>query len=185
MLENPAQIRTDAASRTRQHPGGGDCRLVVFRMEQSLFAVELEAVQEIALMARLSTPPGLPPILAGFLTVGRRPIPVVRLHRLLDVTESACGLYTPILLFRERNGVSAGWIVDRVMQILSLPRAELLPVPADRCFQNCAIATFLSNGTNVTLLSPDRLLLEQERQSMLTFQGIEQARLRELESVIA
>lgn len=155
--------------------------LVVFGLTGATCAVDLQAVQEIMHMARLSKPSGLPSVLAGFLNLGRRAIPIIRLHRLLGVPEPPHGLYTQILIFRETRGLPVGWIVDRVTQIVSRPQAEIMPVPENQCFKDCVVGTFSLNGANVTLLSPERVLLEQERQSIREFAEIEQARLRELD----
>ena len=132
-------------------------------------------------MARLSSPTGLPSVLAGFLNLGQRPIPVIRLHRLLDLPESGHGLYTQILIFRESNGICVGWIVDRVTQIVSKLRANVIPVPVNQCFKDCADGTFSLNDSNVTILSQGRVLLEKERQTIWEFAEVEQKRLRELE----
>ena len=132
-------------------------------------------------MARLSTVTGMPSLLAGFLNLGQRPIPIIRLHRLLDLPESTHALYTQILIFRESNGLAVGWIVDRVTQIISPP--QVMPVPDHHSFKGCAEGTFSLNDANVTILSPARVLLEKERQAIREFSEMEQARLRELEGV--
>ncbi len=134
-------------------------------------------------MAELSRPTGLPSILAGFLNLARRPIPVIRMHRLLEVPESDYGLYTQIVIFREGRGTSVGWIVDQVIQIASILPQDIMPVPVDECFKDCATGTFALNDRNVTILAPERVLLEKERQSIARFQEVEEARLRELDEV--
>lgn len=180
-------LETQPPSREKTVPQISECRvgrsdrLVVFQLGSVACAVELDAVQEITLMARLSNPGVLPSVLAGFLNLGLRAIPVIRLHRLLGVPEPTPGLYAQILIFRETHGLSVGWIVDRVTQIIATPRADIMPVPENQCFKDCAAGTFNLNDANVTILAPDRVLLEKERQSICEFAEIEQARLRELD----
>ena len=155
--------------------------MAIFYVSAELFAVDASAVKEITLMARLSTPSGLPAVIAGFLNIAQRPIPIIRLHRLLGIPEPTLGLYTQILILRDGARASVGWIVDRVVQVIRLPQQEVLPVPENHCFQNCATGLFAANDTSVSILAPDRVLLEQERRCMLDFQAMEQERLRELE----
>jgi purine-binding chemotaxis protein CheW len=176
----PSQVK--AVPQIFEHSVGRSDRLVVFQLGCATCAIDLDAVQEITLMAHLTIPSGLPTVLAGFLNLGQRAIPVIRLHRLFDVPEPAHGLYTQILIFRETHGLAVGWIVDRVTQIITAPQSDIMPVPENQCFKDCATGAFNLNEANVTILSPDRVLLEKERQSIREFAEIEQARLRELEA---
>jgi len=136
-------------------------------------------------MAHLSKPAGVPSILAGFLNLAQRPIPVIRIHRLLEVAESAHGLYTQIIIFRDRNGIAVGWVVDQVLQIIPVSTDDIMPVPRNECFKDCATGTFLFTDSTVTILAPERVLLEKERQSIAAFQELEQGRLRELSEVVS
>lgn len=159
-----------------------DMVLTIFHLGDELLAVEAGAVQEITLMARLSKPSGLPLVIAGFLNVAQQAVPIIRLHRLLDLPEPPLGLYTQILLLRGAAGPSLGWIVDRVAQVVRIQQDDLLPVPENHCFRDSAKGIFTINDTSVSLLVPDRMLLEQEQRCLLAFQAREQERLRELEN---
>jgi purine-binding chemotaxis protein CheW len=167
-------------------PGTGSARnarrvTVVFHLGAELLAVDASSVREIALMARLSTPGGLPSVLAGFLNLAGRPVPIVRLHRLFGIPEPAHGLYTQIMILRDTGGNSVGWIVDRVAQMATLSAADIMAVPENECFKDCAKGVFSLGGANVSIIDPERLLLEKERQCLAEFRDMEQARLRELE----
>lgn len=146
-----------------------------------MLAVDASKVQEITLMARLSTPGGLPSILAGFLNLANRPIPIIRLHRLLDLAEPVHGLYTQILIVRDQDGNSFGWIVDRVVNVVTVRLAEIMHLPENQSFKECAKGTFTFDESNVSILAPDCVLLEKERQRIDEFRDKEQERLRDLE----
>lgn len=161
---------------------GSGTVFAVFRLGASLFAVNARKVKEIAFMAHLSSPAGLPSLLAGFLNLAQQPIPIIRLHRLLDVPEVICGLYTQILILRENNGISAGWLVDEVTHMVPLAADAIMAVPANQCFKDCSTGTFSWQEDVVTILDPDRVLLEKERESLRQFQVLEQMRLGELEN---
>ncbi|MEA3209786.1 MAG: purine-binding chemotaxis protein CheW [Chthoniobacter sp.] len=154
--------------------------VVLFRLGSELLAVDASAVQEITLLARLSTPSGLPSVLAGFLNLADRPIPIVRLHRLLDLSEPVHGLYTQILILRDQDGNSVGWIVDRVVNVLTVRQPEIMTVPENQCFKDCTEGVFTFNDLQVSIIAPGRVLLEKERQCVNEFRDMEQERLREL-----
>jgi len=177
-LPNRGEVAVPVAGRILMH---GHTVLTIFHLGDELLAVEARAVQEIALMARLSKPNGLPALIAGFLNLAQRPIPILRLDRLLSLPEQKLGLYTQILILRDTTGASVGWIVDRVDQITPVRQEDILPVPKNHCFRDCAKGVITRNDTSISILAPDRVLLEQERRCILDFQAREQDRLRELE----
>lgn len=155
--------------------------LAILRVGSESLAVETRAIQEITLMARLSTPAGLPTVLAGFLNVAERAIPVIRLHRLLHLPEPIYGLYTQIVILRNADESLVGWIVDRVAHVVTVPEAEIMAVPANHAFNDCTTGVFTYEGTPVSIVAPGRVLLEKERQCIDQFRAMEQERLRELE----
>jgi len=157
---------------------------VLFHLGSELFAVDSSLVQEIVPMARLSIPGGAPSVLAGFLNLAGRPIPVIRLHRLLNLPEPSYGLYTQIIILRDGEGRSVGWIVDRVAQIVTVREADIMSVPEKECFKDCTKGFLAFGDAHVPIMIPDRVLLEQERQRVTQFQEMEQARLRELEQSV-
>jgi len=180
MIETSFPNRQTIARGAEESAKSNHTMLAIFRLGGELLAVDASAVQEIALMARLSIPSGLPAVIAGFLNLAQRPIPVIRLHRLLGLPEPALGLYTHILILYAGEGTSVGWIIDQVTTIVHVHRGELMPVPEGHCFKDCAKAVFTNNGASVCLLAPDRVLLEQEHRCVLEFQAKEEERLREL-----
>jgi len=165
--------------------GNGQSVAVLFHLGSELLAVDASAVREIALMARLSTPGGLPSVLAGFLNLAGLLIPIIRLHRLFDLPDPAYGLYTQILILADRDGSSIGWIVDRVAHVLTVREADIMAVPENQCFKDCTKGVFTFSGAHVSIIAPERVLLEQERQCVTEFRNMEQARLRELEKAEA
>src|SRR5262249_23772735 len=139
MIEPPLQTRRDLAvpfagpSSVRGH-----ATLTIFQVSGELLAVDAGAVQEIALMAELSVPRGLPTAIAGFLNLGHRPVPIIRLARLLSLPDPALGLYTQILIVRDGGRSPIGWIVERVTQIIHVRHDDVLAVPENHCFRDCA-----------------------------------------------
>src|SRR5258708_4946310 len=111
--------------------------LLVFHLSGIDCAFPLEGVQEIVPMAQLSSPPGLPSLLAGFLNLRGTAIPILRMDRLFDLTEQPPGLYTPIIILRvgERP---MGILVGGVRQIASVTPSSFVSLPATQIFNDCA-----------------------------------------------
>jgi purine-binding chemotaxis protein CheW len=154
--------------------------LLIFHSSGLGCAFPLEAVLEIVPIAQLSTPPGLPSILAGFLDRSGTAIPIVLLDRLFNLPEQPRGLNTPFIILR---GVDSpvGFLVGAVRQIVSTTSATFLPLPEKHLFHDCATATVEVDGDVFHLLSPERILLENERRMLAEFQIVAQDRLRRLE----
>jgi purine-binding chemotaxis protein CheW len=186
MPNKPLSPSGDGAIRGERGRGKeGNFMLAIFQLGGESLAVETAAVQEIALMARLSKPNGLPALIAGFLNLAQKSVPVLRLDRLLRLPEPTFELYTQILILRDAAKRPMGWIVDRVAQVVTVRRDEVLPVPENHCFQDCATGVLVRNETSISILAPERVLLERERRCMQEFQAREEERLRELEPTSA
>src|SRR5277367_4272563 len=111
--------------------------LLVFHASGLSCAFALDAVREIVPMATLSTPPGLPSGLAGFLDLRGNAVPIVRLDRLFDLREQRPGLHTPMIILRGISG-PIGILVDSVRSIVPAPAWRLLDISEDHTFRGCA-----------------------------------------------
>jgi purine-binding chemotaxis protein CheW len=154
--------------------------LVVFHASGLDCAFPLQTVKEIVPMAMLSTPPGLVPCLAGFLNLRGTAIPILLLDRLFDLPEQRPGLYTPLIILRTSDSPT-GVLVASVQRIISAASAAFLPLPERHIFRDCATASIDVNGEIIYLLSPERILLENERSLLVELQAMEQERLRHAE----
>ena len=158
--------------------------LLVFHSSGLNCAFPLEAVREIVPMARLSSPPGLPWGLAGFLDLRGTAIPILRLDRLFDLPEQRPGLHTPMIVLRGVLGPIGGPIgvlVDSVRAIVPAPSSWLLAIPKDRTFGGCTTAVFQLDGDLISLLSPTALLTASENRLLADYGAISQARLLRLQ----
>lgn len=156
-------------------------RLLVFHLAGQDCAVSLNRVREIVPMARLARPPGLPSIVEGFLNLAGTAVTVLRLDRLFNLSEREPGLYSTLLVLRT-SGCPIAWLVDNISEIVADSPEARLPVSADQSFNGCAEAEVAVNGRMIHLLSPERILLEQERRTVAEFQALEQQRLNNLEA---
>ena len=154
--------------------------LVIFHSSGRGCAFPLEAVREIVPMARLSTPPGLPSALAGFLNLRGMAIPIVRLDRLFDLPEQKPGLHTPMIVLR---GVLApiGILANSVRGVVRAPPGGLLEIPRDGTFQSCATGAMELDGDLIYVLSPSALLQANEDRLLADYCARSQERLMQLQ----
>lgn len=132
-------------------------------------------------MAHLARPPGLPSLLEGILDLGGTAVPVLRLDRLFHLPLQRLSLYSMLIIV---SGISAGGIamlVDRASEVLTVPESALLPIGGENTFNACAEAVLSVRGEVVHLLSPARVLLQEERETLSEFQTVAQGRLRNWE----
>ena len=155
--------------------------ILVFHLADQLAAIPLSDVESIAPMAHLARPPGAPSPLEGILNLAGKAVPVWRLDRLLQLPERPPGLYSMLILLKGISDCRTAVLVDRVSDILSVPESALLRVGAKDSFNACAEAEVSVEGRIVHLLSPGRILLEQEREALTEFQTTAQRRLRDWE----
>jgi purine-binding chemotaxis protein CheW len=149
--------------------------LLVFHSSGLNCAFPLEAVREIVPMASLSSPPGLPSGLLGFLDLRGAAIPIVRLDRLFDLPEQKPGLHTPMIVLRGVLG-PIGILVESVRGIESVPSSRLLEIPADGTFRGCAMAALELDGDLIHLLSPAALLAANEDRLAADYSAMSQTR---------
>jgi purine-binding chemotaxis protein CheW len=154
--------------------------LLIFHSSGLGCAFPLEAVREIVPMDRLSSPPGLPSGLVGFLDLRGTAIPIVRMDRLFDLPEQCPGLHTPMIVLR---GVLApiGILVNSVRGIVQVPSAGLLEIPIDGTFGGCATGAMEFEGDLIHVLSPAALLRANEDRMLADYSAMSQVRLAQLE----
>jgi len=154
--------------------------LLVFHSSKQDCAFPLDVIQEIVPMTQLSSPPGMPSLLAGFLDLGGFAVAIIRLDKLFNLPEQRPGLHTPLIILRGQRGGRTGVLVGGVRRIVKVARPAFMSVPPGNLFCDCATAVIDLDGTPVHILSPDRILLEKESQILAEFQSIEQERLEDL-----
>lgn len=131
-------------------------------------------------MALLTRPSGLPAMLAGFLDLGGKAVPVVRLDHLFLLPTHALGLYTPLLILKSGSSLIA-LMAENVIGVLSVAAEDVTGFGKNYTINDCAEGIVMLETGHAILLSPERILVEQERQCIAALAAAEQARLDELE----
>jgi len=138
--------------------------LVLFAMSGMACALPREAVRALLPVPHLDSPPGLPPLLAGFLNLGGKAVPVVELALLLGAPPGKPHPYRHLILLDRPSageGEALALLVDRVMDVApgGLP---IRPVEADRSLGGVVAGEVAAAGGSVHLLDSARLLMAQE-----------------------
>lgn len=158
--------------------------LVVFQVGGQKYAVSSGDVAEIVPMAELRSPPGAPRLLAGFLDLADSLVPVIRLHHLFGLPEAPPKLWTPLVIVRDA-GRRLALLVESVTHTLSIDADAILPLPLQHVANQYLIGVVRSDNDAISILSPQRLLLEQENRAIAQLQQLAQQRIAELEGATA
>jgi purine-binding chemotaxis protein CheW len=153
--------------------------LLIFNSSGLNCAFPLDSVREVVPMAQLSSPPGLPSGLAGFLNLRGTAVPIVRLDRLFDLPEQLPGLHTPTIVLRGVQG-PVGILVNSVLGIVEVPSSRFLDIPGTATFQNCTAGAIQLDGDLIHVLSPAALLQANEVRVLADYAAMAQARLLHL-----
>jgi purine-binding chemotaxis protein CheW len=107
-------------------------QFVTLGIEQEVFAVPVETVQEILAMRTLFRVPDAPPYLAGLIDVRGRGVPVIDLRVKLGLPQAPANENTRILVLEvPANGrtLVLGLVADRVFEVAALDAKQIEPPP--------------------------------------------------------
>ncbi len=159
-------------------------QIIVFDVSGAACALPRSAVRELLPLPRLWHPPGLPRPVAGFFNLGGQAVPVLRLDVLFSL-EQADGqaqddLYRHLILIDRLSSSGVGaLLVDRVLDVLAVQGFQLSSVSAADTLNGCVEAEITLDGRLVHLLSVERILLQEEQQSLAELGRHAQNRLNE------
>jgi purine-binding chemotaxis protein CheW len=159
-------------------------RHVLIRVAEQTYALPIEAVEEVLAWAALTDLPNAPFFMAGVLDVAGQSVSVLSLNRLFGLPRNDPGPYTPLVLLRTSSPRLA-LEVDEVIRIVDLPASESTPISDDLSLNGCATASARVDDRTVLVLSPQKLLLDQERQRLAALTHMERQRLEALETATA
>lgn len=148
--------------------------LIVFRLGGLDLALPVEAVREVVPVARLARPLEMPKAVEGILDLAGSAVLVLRLDRLLGLDDCRYCVDSSILILR--GPPPLGLLVEHVEAVRPAADFQILPVAAEASFNGCVTAQLASGRAPLHLLSPARLLLEEERARLADFAARAQAR---------
>ena len=115
--------RTDAPAEaaTESH---GEEHVVIFRLADEYYAIDIQAVQEIVRMQTITSIPGSDHWVEGITNLRGRVVPVIDLRRRCNVDAAEHSTETRIVVVSSKNGM-VGLIVDAVSEVLRIPGEQV------------------------------------------------------------
>jgi purine-binding chemotaxis protein CheW len=105
---------------------GQTVRVCLISLGGELFAVDLRNVQEVFEVDRITPVPAMPPALVGVANLRGSVVPIVDLRTVLGLPSDKSLPFTVVIRHGTRQ---VGVLVDRVPEIRTVRREELLPAP--------------------------------------------------------
>lgn len=115
-MARPEQA-TETASPHEEH-------VVIFRLAEELYAIDIQSVQEIVRMQAITPVPGVDVWVEGITNLRGRVVPVIDLRRRCGITATAAGAESRIVVVNAEHG-TLGLIVDAVVEVLRIPEAQI------------------------------------------------------------
>ncbi|QFU15290.1 chemotaxis protein CheW [Microvirga thermotolerans] len=145
-------------------------------------ALRRDAVRELLPVPHLQRPPGLPRPVAGFFNLSGAAVPVVRLDVLFGLEGAElspeAGLYRHLILVGDPVAdLPTALLVDRVEDVVEISSPQVFPVHERGTLNGCVEAEIETGGRLIPLLSPQRILMAEERQALAELSRQAQNRL--------
>jgi chemotaxis signal transduction protein len=154
---------------------------LIFSVADRLYALQTHLIREIVFVSAMSSLPGQPRIVEGFLNLRGESVAVVSLRTLFGEPPAPPDVYAPVLVLRGDGGSAPALLADEVLDLARSSTVSLQSPAAASSVNDCAEWTFQSGPANVTVLSAERLLLVQERERIAELQRQAEARLADCE----
>jgi purine-binding chemotaxis protein CheW len=103
-----------------------DAHLVVFKLTNELYGVDIYRVQSIIPMLQVTAVPGTPSFIEGIINLRGALVPVVDLRRRFDLPLAAEGQKRVVVIV-ELEGLQVGMIVDKVTEVRKISGAAIEP----------------------------------------------------------
>ena len=121
MAARPTDGAEPAAPRGEEH-------VVIFRLADEYYALDIQAVQEIVRMQAITAIPGSEPWVEGITNLRGRVVPVVDLRRRCSIPAADHTPETRIVVVSSTSGM-VGLVVDAVSEVMRIP-AEQVEAPS-------------------------------------------------------
>ncbi|EIM27120.1 chemotaxis protein CheW [Microvirga lotononidis] len=159
-------------------------QIIVFDVCGTACALHRSAVREFLPMPHLWRPPALPRPVAGFFNLGGHAVPVLRLDVLFGLERMDDGaeanLYRHLILIDRFTGSgTTAFLVDRVLDVVSVAPSQLSPVSQEGTLNGCVEAEVTWDERLVHLLSVERILMAEEQRALAELGQQAQNRLSE------
>lgn len=121
-------MKATDVSRDTSKAGASEEHVVIFRLADEYYALDIQSVQEIVRMQNITSIPGSDPWVQGITNLRGRVVPVIDLRSRCGVAANEHTAETRIVVVSSANGM-VGLIVDAVSEVMRIP-AEQVELPS-------------------------------------------------------
>ena len=123
-----------------------------FYIEDRIYAVEIDFVNEIIGVPHITVIPGVPPYIKGVINVRSKVVPVVDVRTRFGIPERDYDDKTCIIIIDYRD-IQVGIIVDTVREVLSITKAAKADIPSlERVNDNKFIQYILESKEGIKMI---------------------------------
>lgn len=105
-----------------------ETQLVIFRLGQEEYGVDIMQVKEIIRMTNINKVPQVPEFVEGIISLRGEILPIIDLREKFGMEKSEKTLATRIIVLNFNN-MTIGGIVDEVAEVLRIPNDAITPPP--------------------------------------------------------
>lgn len=151
----------------------GEEQILLFRLGDDEFGLPIAAISEVTRRPeRLTSLPKSPAFVDGIMNLRGQVLPIIDQRRRFGVP-AGDGARKPVVVVRIGES-QAGFVVDSVTRVASVPAAALQPAPdlgRDQAAAIDRVASFEVDGRIILLVNPQELLDRAERDLLSAMQG--------------
>ncbi|ACX51412.1 CheW protein [Ammonifex degensii KC4] len=142
-------------------------QLVVFRLADQTYGVDVGSVVEIIRMESVTKVPRAPEFVEGVINLRGRIIPVIDLRHRFGLPRKEPDRSTRIVIV-EMGGMTVGMIVDAVLEVLRIPTDKIEPPPAVVSGIDVAYLRGIAlwQEDMIILLDLEKVLYEHEKEAL-------------------
>lgn len=125
-----SNVTATEASETTEQAASELKQLVVFRVGEEGFCIEINKVREINRLVEITKIPESPPFVEGIINLRGELVPVIDLRRRFGFKSAGETNNENRIMVIETEGKLVGYIVDEVREVLRIRASQIEPTPA-------------------------------------------------------
>ncbi len=168
-MSNKMVVSEDDSRKTHEDdqldPSMCSAQYVTFSLSDETYGVTVESALEVVRMVKIAKPPHALDYVAGLINIRGKVAPIVDMRKRMMLGSSVYTLATPILIV-VIDGWTVGMIVDRVSEVVSIPK-DVIEEPSESFTQSrCISGVAKFDPRLIFLIDLDRLFTSREKQQM-------------------
>ena len=142
-------------------------QFLIFALGEEFYGLPIAAVDEVVSVPdAITRMPNAPAFVKGVMNLRGRPVPLIDQRLRFEVADGDLGRKKPRAVIVTIGRLQAGFIVDGVSEVVSLPASALAPAPdfsSERAEVFDRVAHMAADGRMLLLVNPKELLTRAEQ----------------------